>query len=202
MGYYWISWVQPTSDVRPLEFPPGVSVLGWWRTGYTPGGETLCALVVATSQENARAVILVNWPEAGAWRFCERRETPELSDRFPLRDWMRTRIADAKAVLLTPDGALHEAPELAPATDEKTTAAEVTKIIERAAEGQFLYERGVAEERDRVAHLTAQLRAIAANVRLYAPAYAHEQLARQIEAVCAQIDGHEARTTEDSDDTH
>lgn len=34
MSYYWISWVQPGDDVRPLHYPPGERVLGWWSTGY------------------------------------------------------------------------------------------------------------------------------------------------------------------------
>jgi hypothetical protein len=93
MSYYWISWVQPGGDVRPLHYPPGAGVLGWWSTGYAQGGQTLCAMVQATSEPEARAVVTKDWPEAAKWRFCDPRETPEVTDRFPLEDWMRERIA-------------------------------------------------------------------------------------------------------------
>lgn len=93
MAFCWISWVQPGHDVRPLNFPPNESVMGWWTTGYTENGQTLCAMVRAASWEEAHSVVLLDWPEAGAWRFCKHSSSPVLSDRFPLEDWMRERYA-------------------------------------------------------------------------------------------------------------
>jgi hypothetical protein len=94
--YYWISWVQTTDDVRPIGYPPNEAVLGWWSTGYTDDGQTLCAMVRADSEQDARAVIWEDWPEADQWRFCEQQKTLELGDRFPLADWMRPRFEGAE----------------------------------------------------------------------------------------------------------
>ena len=115
MSYYWISWVQPGNDVRPLHYPPGERVLGWWSTGYTQGGQTLCAMVRAADEQEAKDVVTKDWPEADEWRFCDPRETPEVTDRFPLKDWMAERFktpnvraklpAEAGAVSLVRDGA-------------------------------------------------------------------------------------------------
>ena len=91
----WISWYQPTEDPRPLNFPPNQYVLGWWVTGETMDGvQILCALVIATTEENAQRITKVDWPEAEDWRFCEETETTELSDRFPYPDWAEKRVKD------------------------------------------------------------------------------------------------------------
>lgn len=92
---FWISWEQPTEDFRPLGYPPREPILGWWRTGDTQAGATLCALVMADDEQSAKALILAEWPEAERWRFCDRRESADLSDRFPLSAWMEPRFAKA-----------------------------------------------------------------------------------------------------------
>ena len=95
--HFWISWYQPTEDHRPLTYPPNASILGWWCTG-TRGSDdasTMCALVSADSEEAAKQAIRKDWPEAEEWRFCEKKESLELSDRFPLSDWMEPRFRDA-----------------------------------------------------------------------------------------------------------
>lgn len=96
---FWISWHQPGDDYRPLTYPPNESVLGWWCSGYTGGGElsTLVALVEARSEDAAKAAILHDWPDAGDWRFCIERDNEWLpSDRFPIdQDWMRERLQTA-----------------------------------------------------------------------------------------------------------
>jgi hypothetical protein len=93
MRLYWISWWQPTADVRPVRSPPNSAVLGWWCTGERgDGAASLCALVRAKDEYWARAAILIDWGEARDWRFCEPREDTELSDRFPLSDWMIERM--------------------------------------------------------------------------------------------------------------
>ena len=92
---YWISWFQPTEDVRSLSFPPNNNVLGWWNTGMrmVDGASTICALVKAGSKTQAEEAIQIDWPEAIEWRFCDLVDSTELNDRFILSDWMEKRIA-------------------------------------------------------------------------------------------------------------
>ena len=96
-AYQWTSWHQPGDDYRPLTFPPNADVLGWWCTGYGEQGATLCAMVKASTESDAREVIKRDWPEAWAWRFCDPQDSPSMqSERFPLSEWMRERIEEAK----------------------------------------------------------------------------------------------------------
>jgi hypothetical protein len=95
---FWISWVQDTDDHRPLTFPPNKAVLGWWCSGETASGAAIiCALVVARHEAAARDAIIKDWPEAlehSDWRFFDCvGNSWELSDRFPLSDWMKERMA-------------------------------------------------------------------------------------------------------------
>ena len=91
---FWISWYQPTGDHRPLAYPPHRSILGWWCTGFADEGTaTLCALVDATNEDDAKAAVIKEWPEAERWRFCNEHDG-DLGDRFPLSDWMRERMTD------------------------------------------------------------------------------------------------------------
>ncbi len=96
MKRYWVSWVQPGDDHRPLTFPPNDAILGWWCSGYTESDKAiLCALVLALSEELARAAIYMDWPEAKTanWRFVNERDRDYLpGDRFPLSEWMKARI--------------------------------------------------------------------------------------------------------------
>lgn len=93
MKYYWIGWYQPTEDHRPLRFPPQRLVFGWWCTGQDMEDNfTMVAWVKARNEEEAKETILTEWPEAERWRFCERKERIESSDRFPFSDWMKKRI--------------------------------------------------------------------------------------------------------------
>lgn len=92
----WISWYQPTEDHRPLTYPPNAQVLGWWHTGSGEAGKTLVAIVEASTEEEAQAVVLKDWPEAERWRFCTDIESKEMSDRFPLDDWMAERGLTSK----------------------------------------------------------------------------------------------------------
>jgi len=89
---YWISWYQPTEDHRPLSFPPNENILGWWCTGHSEAGATLCAMVKALSEEEARFHVKVEWPEVEEWRFCEESDG-KVGDRFPLSEWMIPRMA-------------------------------------------------------------------------------------------------------------
>jgi len=91
---FWVSWVQPTEDYRPLRFPPHEPVLGWWCSGYDAGDNaTLVALIEAEDKEAAEKVISTEWPEWTSWRFIEEVADDYLpGDRFPLSDWMEDRL--------------------------------------------------------------------------------------------------------------
>jgi hypothetical protein len=106
---WWLSWDQTTSDERPLTFPPNEAILGWWNSGSrcSDDAHTICAFVQAETEEEAKAAVKKDWPEAEEWRFCgetsvkpgDRFPLKETSvkpgDRFPLKDWMKPRFAAA-----------------------------------------------------------------------------------------------------------
>ena len=91
---FWISWYQPTEDYRPLTYPPNENVLSWHCTGSNSSEDiyTICSMVKAENEEEAKKTIQLDWPEAEEWRFCKIKESTELNDRFPLDDWMKKRI--------------------------------------------------------------------------------------------------------------
>lgn len=101
---FWLSWVQPTEDYRPLTDPPEPRVIGWWCSGYTASDHaTLCALVQAETMEYAKKAIRASWPEApgvrGNWRIDDERPQGWLpGDRFPLSGWMERRHIGASEV--------------------------------------------------------------------------------------------------------
>lgn len=89
---YWVSWWWvPALGGWELHSP-------WWVTG-TRGeaddeAQSICAAVMATSEEAAKEVIRAahdNRPRAIQWRFAN--ECPEgwspFTDRFPRRKWMK-----------------------------------------------------------------------------------------------------------------
>lgn len=93
---YWLSWFQPGDDFRPMTYPPNASVLGWWKSGITEYGSTLCALVREQSESLAWSAIEQDWPDMEDKRFCEDKGSLFLpGDRFPLSDWMKERITNA-----------------------------------------------------------------------------------------------------------
>lgn len=81
---FWISWEQPGDDYRPLMVPPRESVVGYWCSGGGLHSNNMCAVVNANTEEHAKNLILVYWPDAGRWRFCDEK-TPDWipGDRFP-----------------------------------------------------------------------------------------------------------------------
>ena len=90
MKRFWMSWVQPTEDYRPLTFPPNEAIRGWWNTGFDNDDyATIVAVVDAPSQEEAWDEVRKDWPEA-VYRFQHEGTYPE-GDRFPLSVWMLTR---------------------------------------------------------------------------------------------------------------
>jgi hypothetical protein len=98
---FWISWVQDTDDYRPVSYPPNKAVLGWWWSGTTPNGYSLCAVVEANSLEDAVSKVLIDWPEISGdnLRFCDQRGSSYVpSDRFVMEDWMKERFNIPKSL--------------------------------------------------------------------------------------------------------
>lgn len=93
MNRYWFSWAQPTKDYRSLTFPPHEQIMGWWCSGYSDDGAIICALIKGKDDDDVKNVIKIEWPEAINWRFCQLvNNSFILSDRFPLSEWMLTRL--------------------------------------------------------------------------------------------------------------
>ena len=94
---YWLSWYEKSEDHRPLKYPPGKNILGWWCSGYRGDGEskTMVALVKAGSESIAWLHVERDWPQPQGMeqRFCnEVSDNWRPSDRFPIADWMKPRI--------------------------------------------------------------------------------------------------------------
>lgn len=85
---YWISWYQPTRDPRPIYTAgrePAVARNYWISGERFDGASTICAVVDASSEPQAKAQVRKYWPEAREWRFCEQKEAKwrPAKDRFP-----------------------------------------------------------------------------------------------------------------------
>ena len=92
---FWISWFVAEEDHRPLTYPPNAAVLGWWCTGYDASDHAiLCGLIEAKTEAAAKTAVKKDWPGI-AFRFVQQLSGSglPLSDRFPLADWMRDRLA-------------------------------------------------------------------------------------------------------------
>lgn len=99
---YWCSWVQPTDDHRPIDFPPNESILGWWCSGYSQDGANLCAWVVAEDEVDVRKQINKSWPEitiTSELRFCDKKDHYIPCDRFQPNEWMEPRLEKYKEQL-------------------------------------------------------------------------------------------------------
>jgi len=95
MKTYWLSWICTEEDHRPVTYPPGGGILGWWCSGYdSDGNSVMCALVRAVDEDDAKVIVRNDWPEFdGEWRFIEERPSDwKPNDRFPLKDWMKERF--------------------------------------------------------------------------------------------------------------
>lgn len=93
MNYYWCSWIQKSEDYRPLNYPPNEQVLGWWCSGYDgKNNPIICAQIKAQDEENAKLVVQTDWPEMYEWRFINKENDLNLSDRFERKDWMVERV--------------------------------------------------------------------------------------------------------------
>lgn len=94
---FWVSWICTEEDHRPMSYPPGEGVLGWWCSGYDgDGNSSMVALLEAENTDECRTIIEKDWPEFKGlpWRFIENRPEGWLpNDRFPLSDWMKERVA-------------------------------------------------------------------------------------------------------------
>lgn len=87
MNLFWISWYQPTEDYRPVYDPDKESApfnQDYWCSGASDTAWTMCALVPASSEAGAKALVLKYWPEAERWRFCDKKPCGwRPGDRFP-----------------------------------------------------------------------------------------------------------------------
>lgn len=105
---FWVSWIQPTEDFRPINYPPNEQILGWWCSGYdSSDNPIICACVVGIGEtigdrmRSATDAIDIEWPESTSseenstgWRFFdEKADDFRTSDRFPLSDWMKERFS-------------------------------------------------------------------------------------------------------------
>lgn len=97
MKRFWLSWWQPTGDHRPLTYPPNAGILGWWKSGERddPYAASICALVAASTDDEAWKAVRIDWPEAIDFRFCEAVDAGwRPTDRFPISPWMIERIEE------------------------------------------------------------------------------------------------------------
>lgn len=100
---FWVSWVQPTADFRPMHDPPAnKSVLAWWCSGFDSScNAVLCALVNAKDEYEVSNCLRKDWPEVVdvQWRFIKKQPAgwvPE-SGRFPIRaQWEKERCGLAR----------------------------------------------------------------------------------------------------------
>lgn len=98
---YWVRWYEYCPDNRPVTDPPAESILAWWETGRGNDYSTICAVIEATNEDEAKELVSSNWPDDGSWK-PKRFDTTDdrgptfdasgLSDRFPVKDWMVERL--------------------------------------------------------------------------------------------------------------
>ena len=95
---YWVSWIQPTDDHRPITYPPNKSIVGWWCSGYdSESSPIIVALIEAENLEHAKTCVKKDWPEMYSWRFIEERDlSTKFSNRFEPSDWMYERMLPNK----------------------------------------------------------------------------------------------------------
>ena len=96
---YWCSWYQSTEDYRPVKYPPTEQILGWWCSGHSLKGATLCAWVKAEDTADVLKTVNKNWPEITSmdqFRFCDEKDKYEPCDRFPIEpyEWMEKRFEE------------------------------------------------------------------------------------------------------------
>lgn len=102
-SFYFIGAHGADSDYRPINFPPHEAILGYWNSGYRLYDEaiTLCLLVQAETEDEAKNIIKIEWPESvsACWRFFNEHDNLWLpGDRFPISDWAEERIAKGGSI--------------------------------------------------------------------------------------------------------
>lgn len=85
---YWMSWIEGVDgdgDYRPLTIPDRALVPAWWASGLDSDDDPiLCAVVDATSPDEAEQIIEDHWCSVWHW-FCKQKPLnwrPQ-ADRFP-----------------------------------------------------------------------------------------------------------------------
>lgn len=98
MAKFWTSFYFKGDDCRPLTYPPGEGILGWWDSGtrLEDDATTLVIWVEAENEDKAKEIIAKDWPEAAEpdceWRFFQPNADALPGDRFPLSDWSKERV--------------------------------------------------------------------------------------------------------------
>lgn len=97
MTRFWLSWYDRDPDPRPLHDPPNEAVLGWWISGSTDEETIICAVVSASTEDEAWDAVAIDWPfETVRRRFCEDKGPSFVpGDRFPTHDrkWCKRRFS-------------------------------------------------------------------------------------------------------------
>lgn len=93
MKRFWVSWVSKEQDSSPVHSPIHPCILGWWISGTFENLDvSLCALIEAVDETQARNAIAYEWPATSSrlthklteWRFFEEKSTDWTpGDRFP-----------------------------------------------------------------------------------------------------------------------
>jgi hypothetical protein len=84
MPRWWISWEDNGVDSRPFKLPLPAEIASWWCTGYGVDYSTVCAVVDAGSDAEAKIVVKKFW-DVRDWRFCSQKPNGWMPDpgRFP-----------------------------------------------------------------------------------------------------------------------
>lgn len=85
--FYWLSWNQKEQvDIIPSD----TGILGYWESGESEDSYQYVAMVKAHTDDEAQALIYKNYTPTSI-RFSTQKETPTVSDRFPVSAWMVKR---------------------------------------------------------------------------------------------------------------
>lgn len=91
MTRYWVSWYEPVGeaqDPRPRKWPLPEAIPHYWVSGWVGdmSAATLCAIVDARCEEEAKRFVQDAGWSPSSWRFCEERAPDWLpGDRFPVK---------------------------------------------------------------------------------------------------------------------
>lgn len=86
MKRYWISWCHPPYALETAKYNQSNSIIGVWVTGtrVLDNYSTVCAVVDASTKEDAENKIIEHYGNIEEWRFCEEKPSTYMpgKDRF------------------------------------------------------------------------------------------------------------------------